>query len=597
MTAVKQEEGLDTIGSEGWLSYWANPQLNIKKGEEDMKPQLMMDVESDVDDSSSDEYAEEEYNEETKEKQECTKRVPVCPANFLKKNRRQISKSKMRKVLASAPVSRKVADLCEFQCPRCHKIFTKRRKLNQHLRDEEKGQLTMTRRNFVTILTKVTAHECNICQKRVLCDIGTIKHHLRRHQSESNYKDNKSSHQLVTEALENTTVSFEIDDLCEYQCPKCDTNFTSRKKMLTHFKKTEHAELTRRNIFTFLTNITAYQCGICSKKILCDISTIRSHLKCHNRISLKQYGDKFNVPFECKRTKLRKKKESDLSSAMASKKFKVTEKLGNLCKFQCPRCDFSSHEWRAMTRHLNCNAHGPILSPPNYATNLVVHKCQLCSELVLCDISIFQKHVERQHKETVPKYKSMINLHCRENCLPQYMSNLRSVIQDIPSFQQCQILHLKPQSLPESKVTKHVGNITFYKCPFCHKADMSYNCLWLHCRKKHNGKQVSKTMELVVEGRFHRCHICAKTILCDNSFVRNHVSRLHNLTFTQYIKKHVLRNGFKAIPTYQEYTSNRNVFDTFLDDTKSQVNEHDSDKDLLIQPCMLSSESEESISE
>ncbi len=96
---------------------------------------------------------------------------------------------------------------------------------------------------------------------------------------------------------------------------------------------------------------------------------------------------------------------------------------------------------------------------------------------------------------------------------------------------------LNTNSLPSDQVTKDTGNVTFFKCSVCSKSISSFANLMHHYKKEHHLTRISYNAESVAQARYHKCHICAKIILCDNSFVYKHVSKSHGIKPSQYINE------------------------------------------------------------
>ncbi len=119
---------------------------------------------------------------------------------------------------------------------------------------------------------------------------------------------------------------------------------------------------------------------------------------------------------------------------------------------------------------------------------------------------------------------------------------------------------LEPKSLSDNQVTKHVGNLSFFKCPICPKSDMPYKRLVYHCKKEHKMKQLLYNKDHVVEARYHKCFICAKIVLCDNAILTAHVWRSHEIPLSSYVKKFVEKGGGKAFETFRDYCHNNQSF-------------------------------------
>ncbi len=398
------------------------------------------------------------------------------------------------------------------------------------------------------------------------------------------------------EALKNATLSDSINNLCEYQCPKCNTVFKGRQRFYRHLHKTKHAAVSRGGINNFLLTIVAHQCYICAKRILCDRVTIWSHIqKKHQNCSLQAYCSSMGKTFERLNTS---------STCMLSKfkaeffknDCKVTAEIGNKCTFLCVQCKFVCHCLRQIRRHIIEKNHGSLQDLKDYVTNAIFHQCGICNQLVLCDTRILHYHLRTKHHLTMPAYKTQMNYKTKTkhfkylDTQSEYCSELKSVITHIPGFQTAPNLktYMEPNTLAENQVTKDTGNLSFFQCPVCHKTDMSLSAFQEHRYKEHPSNKGFNFMKCALEARYHSCHICSMIILCDNKYITRHLTKRHKIKLSEYVTNYVLKNGNRAFPTFFDYIKNNKVFESFREPIK-----HEGDNGL-IQPHMISSESEDS---
>ncbi len=89
--------------------------------------------------------------------------------------------------------------------------------------------------------------------------------------------DIKLSLMFLQEAIERAPLSDTIENSCRWECPKCRRGFGDRSLFRWHLNDTAHAVLWHGND-NYLTDIVAFKCHICSKKILCDESVFYYHL-------------------------------------------------------------------------------------------------------------------------------------------------------------------------------------------------------------------------------------------------------------------------------------------------------------------------------
>ncbi len=357
--------------------------------------------------------------------------------------------------------------------------------------------------------------------------------------------------------LEDANISDSVDNLCTFQCPKCEKVCESRYGFLKHLKQSKHA-LSSKQIDSCLKDVIAHKCHICSRKVLCDKGTIVQHLSSHHNVTLKKYCHKMNLEHTTQMSK--KKMEIVKLCSEISSKHEIRKKLGNFCKFSCLNCDYICNCFRLIKEHIRKLEHGPLLSYTKYVTNAIFHKCHVCGELILNDNEIFYGHIMNQHKLTMPQYRKRVALPNFEEQRNQYISKLKAEIKDIPVVQPKTNRVSQPNTLQEDQVTKNVGNLSFFKCPICPKYGLHFQTLVSHCKKEHQAKQLLYNKEHVEEARYHRCFICARIVLCDLSILTSHVRRSHGIAISLYIKNFVLKGGGKVFPTFRDYIHNNQSF-------------------------------------
>ncbi len=413
----------------------------------------------------------------------------------------------------------------------------------------------------------------------------SIKENVTKNCTEQSWKASMQERIIVA------PVSDSVGNLCQYRCPKCHTIYSLWDSLYRHLKETRHALPTRTIKSNTLVKIVAHNCFICSKKVLCDRPSIRNHLRQHKMRSIKEYVDKTKATLikgkiKCQLGELHKKLNS---------KYKLSENIGYLCRYKCEKCDFSCSKWMIMRQHIKIKRHElkAFSSILRYLHTASFHRCRMCEELILCDTEIAGYHLKKRHQITVNKYRAaMLKIHT--STFQEYMIKLKTAIQDIPIVKTKQSNVLKVGSLPDHMTTGNMGNLSFFRCKDCNKSGMSFASLRSHYTHSHNLKRpaLKYDSKLVVEARFHKCHICSRLVMCDNYILGEHLKNSHKLTLSQYKKELVLRKGFRFFPSYHEYAGNNYSLET--SQTSNNMIRNTKDKDDLILPHMLSSESEDS---
>ncbi len=394
-------------------------------------------------------------------------------------------------------------------------------------------------------------------------------------------------------AFEKAPVSDILANLCEYQCPQCYKKIGSRASLYRHFKEANHGRSKHGRVirYQYMVKIVVHKCYVCFKKVLCDTEAVKSHIKvCHGIVSIKKYCDKYGAIL--KTSIGQAQNENNYITELKRNKSAVTDFVGNLCSFKCLKCEYSCHSWRLMTKHVNTKLHGLLLQPSAYFSNITLHKCQLCQEKILCDNQIIKNHLATKHKKTVRDYNS--HFPPNETLNTRYVNELRANIQDIPTVKPQSKYFLNPNSIPENYLTGSVGNITLFKCPLCPKANISYSQLRGHCKRSHQHKHLPYSTNLVIEARYHKCHICSSQVLCDNHILTRHLFDRHKIRMPMYIKNYVLKRYNKVFPTFSDYSSNVHIFKETNTKHANVSPQDKSSNNSLILPGMISSESEDS---
>ncbi len=490
--------------------------------------------------------------------------------------------------LKHAKVSDIVKNQCKYQCPKCNSYYTTRKTMRGHLARSKHEAIAARDFGIRKYLVRIVAHKCHICEEKILCEKEAILLHVKnRHGITSliGYCDkNAVEHEIngcvrfitkkqigngdikreeldteipLQEALEQVLVSDEVASLCKFKCQACKKVYNASRSFRDHMIKAKHASIDRGGMHKHLMKIVAHKCYICSKKVLCDQDIILKHLRCHKLKSLQAYSNATNALFENKSA--RRLKDFESFCAKKFSKEEISNNIANLCKFSCKNCSYSSNNWSYMVRHLNTNNHGPTLSPTEHATLVVLHKCYVCGCLMLCDIAILTNHLQK-HKLTITSYKTCGKVSTEKELLTQYHHELRVAMKDVALVSPKAQCVLSSDCLSKCDTTCSVGNLCFFKCFYCNKSDMSFGSFRSHLLKKHNCKSWSYKPECVVEARYHKCLICAKTILCDNHILRSHLIN-HKTNLKQYVNNYVVQHGGKVFPTFQDFRRDSTVFE------------------------------------
>ncbi len=577
MTLVKLEKEEEDMECDYWLKSWAGIKEEIKAEEDEEVKRVSL---------------KSEYNDPTKRK------LPI------KTNKKTNIRAKCETISLSfeekldrATVSNRVANLCEYQCPKCDKIYTARESLRCHFKRTNHVSLGEIKQ----FLVKIVVHLCYFCSKKILCEKEILWKHvkkchkfnsLKKYSDKTNciYESLSKKGKKMNDLLAKANITNSVGNLCEYQCKNCAKTYKSRTGLLCHLKNKKETCMYKGDLKNCLSKVTAHKCYVCSKLVLCDSYFILNHLRGHKIHSMLDYSNMSGIKLQSR--SVVKKQSIDLFLAKHSDKSEISEKIGNFCEFSCKKCIFSCNNWKGMTKHFRVKMHGSKLSYIKHVTKATLYKCKLCNELILCDYGILYEHLTQNHKMTPTAYRNIANVESEE-IFAEFKSKLRKKVKNIPHLSQRLPFTLESNALPDNKVTNHVGNISFFRCSVCKVTNLSYSNWKLHCHRKHQLK-MSCIKQHIVEARYHKCQICSAVLLCDNEIVKLHLHKKHKIKFSDYCKNYVIKYGGKVFPTFNEYKSNRNLFETFSMDTNlSQTKDRPYDNGLIL-PSMISSESEAS---
>ncbi len=444
-----------------------------------------------------------------------------------------------------------------------------------------------------------------ICSKKILCTKATIWDHVRKSnhklktlqdygdKTTAMYENKRKNDMKMADLIAKSNISDTIGNLCNtIYNQKCNTIYNSRKGIYEHFKHNSHSCMYKGGLNNCLSKVTAHKCTICWKLILCDLEIFLKHLQgCHNISTIMDYCNITGTKIEYRNAV--KKQNIDLFLSNHRKQSEISEKLDNLCIFACKKCNFTCGNWRWMTNHIREKTHGPKLPYIKHVTKAVFHKCKQCSELILCDCQILSNHLRLKHKMNITTYKKLASIK-NDELLTEFKLKLRTMVQNIPHHTHILKFTLQPNALPDNQVTKHVGNISIFRCLFCKVSDLSYHSLMKHNRMKHKLQKLPLITRTIEAARSPRCYNCSAILICDNVIGQNSVKNKHKMKFSDYCKNYVSKNGGKVFPTFNEYKANINVFETFSTDSKLTDKKTEPDDSDLILPSMISSESEAS---
>ncbi len=306
---------------------------------------------------------------------------------------------------------------CTFKCPESNcsnPTFQTWESLTKHKKKYHNITPKMSYHEKYSL--KTAFHICKICSKTVLCDTSFLINHIRKHGLSLNlYREKYATvdNWMITdkELLSRGKMSKELKSLCRFKCPHCGKNIKTFYQLKYHAKNIcKHAPYDVRSseLSRFLVKIVTYKCKLCSKLILCDTTLFKNHISAEHDISkVAEYPERT----EGSGNKFKKYSEPEIKDLLNDAK--MSEEVGNLCKFECDKCDYVSTTWCFMREHLRKANHCPSFRDRKwfkYVSETVLHKCVICEQVQVCDRDFLRKHLVQEHKITVPEYVKKFKL-------------------------------------------------------------------------------------------------------------------------------------------------------------------------------------------
>ncbi len=466
MASVKQECESDSIASDdNWLFEWSNPQNH-----ESVKVEANFEIKSELigNENSENSNMDVKIHRKTSithkiQKERATPRISgedigeklknkLGKRNVLLHGKDDILTKSLqwKEALKQAEVSDAVANLCEFQCPKCNVSFAAKKSLYVHLRTT-KHATSSKNKNVNTYVTKIVAHECHICSKRLLCDKTVILSHIKNShkiRSLNTYNDRASCFEHLSKKTktkiefkdfkeklkpEQKHITKKVGSLCEFSCLHCHYSCKNWTSMKRHIKDFNHGPLL--SIIKYVTNAIFHRCFICNELVFCDLAVLSLHQHNRHQLKISKYKKLINVQnsdytMQQYLSTLRSCIESIPVIAPKPKKVLkhdaipdqcVTKNSGNLSFFKCCKCDKSNMSFTAFRQHWRRKHKMKSFSfNRKNVAKACYHKCHICSKVMLCDNKVISGHVLAAHKMTLPMYQTEYVLKSGHKVFPTF---------------------------------------------------------------------------------------------------------------------------------------------------------------------------------
>ncbi len=313
-------------------------------------------------------------------------------------------------------------------------------------------------------------------------------------------------------------VSDVLGNLCRHQCNSCKKMYETVSGLRKHFKKTGHATQPF-NFKSCLFRKVFYTCKICQKKTLCDKHIFLGHARQSHRIqTLAQYLQMTGSVREVASYKREQKRKEELEKLKVEmiNSAPVSTKVGNLCRFKCQTCAKKYASKGSLHQHLKVTGHAEPTESVliSSLSKAIVHKCQICSKRILCDLRDLRNHIQVHKIDTLKDYIDKTNL----MRISYY------------STEKLNLLY-KTQS-SKYEFTSEYKNSCKFKCTRCAYTCSTWSSLTKHVSVKKHGPldRIAEYLQKIV---FFKCNMCDETVFCEKRFIRSHFYK-HKLTVKTY---------------------------------------------------------------
>ncbi len=434
--------------------------------------------------------------------------------------------------------TQELSEKCIFNCSECSKTFNGWRRLRSHFsKTHPKQKLPMT--EIPKFICKKICHVCKVCSTSLLCDITFITRHVKKHNmSLSQYKiklgltTNKS-------VLEVTYSEKVLGNLCRYKCIDCGNEFITPCTFQRHKKETGHSQ--NKTAGDSMTKKVCHKCKLCRKYVLCDNAAIQYHMKKYHKIPIEDY---------CKKT-------GCVSENSFLQALPISMNYGNLCVYACDICKKKYYSTGSFTAHMF--KHKTRFNAPlsKYIVSGFSYQCEKCGKLMLCDEKIIKKHMKNSHDvhklDNEPYFNDTKRVRYNDLC--------DAFIKKTPVSS---IIWKKPvlpiTKTPMNEITSKIGNMCTFSCLTCTGESFpTWHKFKKHCKTVHNSSQAYNP-SLISVARCHGCMMCKKVILCDRTFIAQHLSYAHKMSLLKY-EKIFRQNGGKTLPSFREWMTGEHDID------------------------------------
>ncbi len=415
----------------------------------------------------------------------------------------------IERLCEGAPLSERLFNSCVYKCTICSKSVLGWKELKRHSYGGTACKQKISLSNLEQLIQKVACLFCKLCSTKVLCDYEFLKRHLKT-SHKIPLKEYISKFKIETSSFvhEGTYSNNFVGNLCLYECGVCKKQFDCKRQFFEHKGKTSHK--TKTNIVKRVYHI----CRLCNKTCLCEIPLLERHLSTHS-ITLEKYCDNNNCTLDkaaiqktLSQNNIKIREDAEKIIEKLCQKAPNSEKVTTMCRLKCSNCKKEFKSWDQVRRHFSpksvamCKRKISVINVAELITKVVCHICKICSAKTLCDSVFITKHLRIKHKMLLKEYIKKFSIDTAES------SSNGSYSENI------------------------IGNLGQYKCDSCETKFCSMKSLREH--KKSLSLKRDRFLEKIV---YHKCKLCAKTILCEKIVLHMHFKQAHGINSEEYCKK------------------------------------------------------------
>ncbi len=320
-----------------------------------------------------------------------------------------------------------------------------------------------------------------------------------------------------------------LNGLCHFKCLQCSTRHEGWEFFCSHMKQSHNEKPKRADHKMFLSKAILHVCEICSKRILCDCSFLESHMNHKHQMPILEYRRLYEDNHAPKpkdiisKGELRGKQMQTLAAGTLS-----MNKIGNFCSYKCPSCNTTSNNYDTFRRHKAknkmCSQEISAKDFYMYTTEVVTHRCNICSKLLLCDLKFISIHMFNHGIKKIGEYSE------RTGCEVSTSSKIRSKAME--------------EVFQGAKMSDSIGNLCKYKCTNCGHIRTNWPGMMDHLKKnKHYDSCGKEWFRYLTETVIHQCVMCSQKVLNDRYFIKSHLRKSHGLTLRDYVSKYGIKTS------------------------------------------------------